>query len=458
MQPCAVQANPLSTATPAAARQRIAVVGTGIAGLSCAWLLAERHEVTVFESEARPGGHSHTVDAPGDDGGTVPVDTGFIVYNEPAYPNLTALFRHLDVPTTATDMSFAVSLDGGALEYAGTDLRGLFAQKRNLLRPRFWNMLRELLRFYREAPRDAHAAGDQALDDYLDAHGYGRAFRDDHLYPMAAAIWSAPAALVGRHPVAAFVRFCENHGLMQVSSRPVWRTVNDGSREYVKRLIPRFADRLQLDQAVIEVRREADGVRLRTRAGWWPQRFDQLVLATHADRSLALLTDPTPEEQTLLGSFAYSRNLAVLHRDPALMPARRAVWSSWNYLAARGSDAPPTVSYWMNRLQPHLPQRLGAELFVTLNPPVPPRPEHLIRTEIYEHPLFDSAAMAAQRRLWSLQGRVRTWFCGAYFGAGFHEDGLQAGLAVAETLGGVRRPWRVPQESGRIHMPEALLQ
>jgi predicted NAD/FAD-binding protein len=453
-------ARPPRTEPHPPARQRIAIVGTGIAGLSCAWLLSERHDVTVFESDSRAGGHSHTVDAPCGEG-TVPVDTGFIVYNEPAYPNLTALFRHLDVPTAATDMSFAVSLDGGALEYAGTDLRGLFAQKRNLLRPRFWSMLRELLRFYREAPRDAPAAGDQALDDYLDAHGYGRAFRDDHLYPMAAAIWSAPAAQVGRYPVAAFVRFCENHGLLQISDRPAWRTVTGGSREYVRRLSRRLAGRLQLDQAVLEVRRERDGavegVRLRTRDGWWPQRFDHVVLATHADRSLALLGDPTPQERRLLGAFAYSRNLAVLHRDRALMPARRAVWSSWNYLATRGSGAPPTVSYWMNRLQPHLPQGPGAEpLFVTLNPPAAPRPEHLIRSDVYEHPLFDVAAMAAQRGLWSLQGGRRTWYCGAYFGAGFHEDGLQAGLAVAEALGGVRRPWRVPQESGRIHLPEAV--
>ncbi|HSD39850.1 MAG TPA: FAD-dependent oxidoreductase [Rhodocyclaceae bacterium] len=456
MQPTALQPPPPAPTTSSRQRQRIAVVGTGIAGLSCAWLLAGQHEVTVFESEPRPGGHSNTVDAPGNDGNMVPVDTGFIVYNEPAYPNLTALFRHLDVPTVATDMSFGVSLDGGQLEYAGTDLRGLFAQKRNLLRPRFWRMLLELLRFYREAPRDALAAGDQTLDDYLDVHGYGRAFRDDHLYPMAAAIWSTPAAQVGRYPVAAFVRFCENHGLLQISDRPVWRTVVGGSREYVIRLSQCFADRLQLDQAVLEVRRETDGVRLRTQHGWWPERFDQIVLATHADSSLALLADPTAEEYSLLGSFAYSRNLAVLHRDPALMPKRSAVWSSWNYLATRGSGAAPTVSYWMNRLQPHLPQGPGAELFLTLNPPVAPRPEHLIRSESYEHPLFDARAMAAQRRLWELQGQQRTWFCGAYFGAGFHEDGLQAGLAVAEALGGVRRPWHVPQESGRICLPEML--
>ena len=290
--------------------QRIAVVGTGISGLSCAWLLSQRHEVTVFESEPRLGGHSHTVDAPGREG-RVPVDTGFIVYNEPAYPNLTALFQHLAVPTAASDMSFAVSLDAGGLEYAGTDLRGLFAQKRNLARPRFWAMLRDLLRFYREAPRDAQVAGDQALDDYLDAHGYGRAFRDDHLYPMAAAIWSTPAAQVGRHPVAAFVRFCENHGLLQISGRPIWRTVVGGSREYVRRLSQPFADRIQLDRAVLELHREPAGVRLRTSAGWWPERFDQVVLATHADRSLALLDVPTGAERALLGALPYSRNLAV---------------------------------------------------------------------------------------------------------------------------------------------------
>jgi predicted NAD/FAD-binding protein len=452
MPPNVSQARAAGPTPHDAQRQRIAVVGAGIAGLSCAWLLAERHEVSVFESEARPGGHSHTVDAPGAAAGTVPVDTGFIVYNEPAYPNLTALFGHLGVPTAATDMSFGVSLDGGELEYAGTDLRGLLAQKRNLLRPRFWQMLRELLRFYREAPRDAQMAGDQALDDYLDAHGYGRAFREDHLYPMAAAIWSAPASQVGRHPVAAFVRFCENHGLLQISDRPVWRTVTGGSREYVRRLCQRFERHMHLDHAVLEVQRDADGVRLRTRHGWWPQRFDQVVMATHADISLALLRNPTPEERRLLGSFAYTRNLAVLHRDPALMPQRPAVWSSWNYLARRGSGQPPTVSYWMNRLQPHLPQDTCSALFVTLNPPVPPRPELLLRSELYEHPLFDARAIAAQRELWGLQGGRRSWFCGAYFGAGFHEDGLQAGLAVAEALGGVRRPWQVPNESGRIHL------
>lgn len=444
--------------------QRIAVVGAGISGLSCAWLLSRKHRVELFEAESRLGGHSHTVDAPCGMA-HVPVDTGFIVYNEPAYPNLSALFRHLDVPTQATDMSFAVSLDQGALEYAGTDLNGLFAQRGNLLRPRFWSMLRDLLRFYREAPRDAAACGDLSLDGYLEARGYGRAFRDDHLYPMGAAIWSSAAADIGRYPVAAFVRFCENHGLLKVSGRPIWRTVNGGSREYVKRLIDDFDGRVHRDEPVTAVLRDAEGVRLRTRRGAWTERFDQVVLATHADQSLRMLSAPTESEQRLLGAFSYTRNLAVLHSDPALMPRRRAVWSSWNYLADRGTAARagqasemPAVTYWMNRLQPHLPQGAdGRPLFVTLNPPSPPHPEHLIRTEVYEHPRFDADAIAAQREFWSLQGRERTWFCGAYLGSGFHEDGLQAGLAVAEALGGVRRPWTVENESGRIHLAPAVM-
>ena len=442
-------------------RLRVAVVGAGISGLSCAWLLSQRHEVQVFEADGRIGGHSHTVDAPcGSLQVPVPVDTGFIVYNEPAYPNLSALFRHLDVPTRASDMSFAVSLNDGGLEYAGTDLNGLFAQRGNLIRPRFWGMLRDLMRFYREAPRDAAECGDLPLDDYLDARGYGRAFRDDHLYPMGAAIWSSSAADIGRYPVAAFVRFCENHGLLKLTDRPVWRTVDGGSREYVRRLVRGFEDRVHRDEPVIAVAREADGVRLRTRRGAWTASFDHVVLATHADQSLRMLTAPTAAEQRLLGAFPYTRNLAVLHRDPALMPRRRAVWSSWNYLAGQGDDTfqlPPTVTYWMNRLQPHLPQgRDASPLFVSLNPSVAPRPEHLIRTDVYEHPRFDAGAIAAQRELWSLQGRQRTWFCGAYFGSGFHEDGLQAGLAVAEALGGVRRPWTVAGESDRIHLPRTV--
>jgi predicted NAD/FAD-binding protein len=426
----------------------IAVVGAGISGLAAAWLLAQRHRVTLYEADGRLGGHSHTVDV-SVDGTSVAVDTGFIVYNEPAYPNLTALFAHLGVATQPSEMSFAVSLDDGALEYSGSDLGGLFAQRGNLVNLRFWSMLRDLVRFYRSAPRDASRAGLMPLDDYLDANGYGLAFREDHLYPMAAAIWSTPAAQIGRYPTEAFVRFCENHHLLSLGERPAWRTVSGGSREYVRRLAAALGDRVRTARPAIAVRRDARGASVVIAEGDPGRRFDQVVVATHADQALGLLDDASSDERRLLGAFRYSRNLAVLHRDPALMPRRRAVWSSWNYAGERSRPGSLSVTYWMNRLQA-IDERLP--LFLTLNPIREPRPELVLRSESYEHPLFDAAAIGAQAGLWSLQGRRRTWFCGAYFGSGFHEDGLQAGLAVAEELGGVRRPWSVAAESGRIRL------
>ncbi|SFE10783.1 NAD(P)/FAD-dependent oxidoreductase [Paracidovorax konjaci] len=426
----------------------IAVIGSGISGLAAAWLLAKRHRVTVYEADARPGGHSHTVEVPGPAGPT-PVDTGFIVYNESAYPNLTALFAHLGVETVPTDMSFAVSLDAGALEYSGSGLSGLFAQRSNVLRPRFWSMLRDLVRFYRQAPQDAASMGLLPLDEYLDRRGFGRAFREDHLYPMAAAIWSTPASRIGQYPTESFVRFCENHQLLDLGQRPAWRTVQGGSRRYVEKLTAALGPgALMLAQPAVEIRRTDTGVYVRTADARESRRHDHVVIATHADQTLRLLPDATEAESHMLGAFGYSRNLAVLHSDPALMPQRRAVWSSWNYASERGLTEGLSVTYWMNRLQ-HLPQ--SHPLFLTLNPIRDPHPQHVLHTQVYEHPIFDGGALRAQKELWALQGQRRTWFCGAYFGAGFHEDGLQAGLAVAEELGGVRRPWTVPQESGRIH-------
>ena len=429
----------------------IAVVGSGISGLSAAWLLGQRHRVTLFEAAPRLGGHTNTVVvdvAAGSGTRSQAVDTGFIVYNEATYPNLTALFAHLRVPTQASEMSFAVSLDDGALEYAGTDLNGLFAQRRNLLRPRFLLMLRDLLRFYREAPRKVQALETLSLGAFLDRDGYGRAFRDDHLLPMAAAIWSAPSRTLLDFPAVSFVRFCENHGLLRVTNRPVWRTVSGGSRAYIGPLSVPFRDRVRLGRRIRAVRRGPDGVTLRDETGE-AARFDHVVIATHADQALAMLEAPGVRERAVLGAFRYSTNHAVLHGDARFMPRRRAVWASWNYLGRRGADADAVcVTYWMNRLQS---LESAPDLFVTLNPPR--RPDGVLREETYAHPIFDLDALAAQKQLWSLQGQGNVWFCGAHFGAGFHEDGLQAGLAVAEALGGVRRPWVVQDESGRIVLP-----
>jgi predicted NAD/FAD-binding protein len=430
-------------------RRDIAVIGTGIAGMSCAWLLHKAHDVTVYEAADRIGGHAHTIEV-SEGHGRFPVDTGFIVYNEATYPNLTALFAHLGVPTVASDMSFAASLDGGRLEYAGTGLRGLFAQKRNIVRPRFWSMLRDLRRLYAQAPSDPvlQNADTVTLGEWLDAHGYGRAVQQDHLLPMAAAIWSTRAQDVRDYPAAAFFRFCDNHGLLRLRDRPLWRTVMGGSSAYVSRLTAPYADRILLNRGITGVQRTEAGIFLSDSAGA-ARRFDEVVFATSATRALALLADPGKTERDLLGAVNVSCNEAILHTDTTLMPKRRNVWASWNFIGGGDPASPPCVTYWMNNLQ-SLPTK--KQIFVTLNPVRPPAPGTILHAQTYEHPLFDVAAMQAQRRIWSIQGERNTWFCGAWLGAGFHEDGVQSGLAVAEAIGGVRRPWRVENESARIHL------
>lgn len=438
------------------ARKRIAVIGSGISGLSAAWLLSRRHDVTLFERDSRPGGHSRTVDVAMRHGRLQPVDTGFIVYNETTYPNLTCLFEHLGVATRQSDMSFSVSLDEGKLEYSGgSDFRGLFAQRKNLLSPRFWSMLRDLFRFYREAPAHAGKLGLATLGEFLAEHRYGRAFRDDHLLPMAAAIWSAPAPAILDYPAEAFIRFCENHGLLRIRNRPSWRTVAGGSRAYVNAMLSQFDGKLFLNRGVGRILRQ-DGRVLITDLDRWTEEFDHVVIATHADQALAMLGDPSEAERGLLSAFKYSRNAAVLHDDRSLMPKRRQIWSSWNYLGRRHRDGQTgelCVSYWMNRLQGISDPR---PLIVTLNPQTALRPGSVIDSVLFDHPIFDNAALQAQRLFWSHQGERNTWYCGAYLGAGFHEDGLQAGLAVAESLG-AQRPWSLPHPSDRLCLPGVAL-
>lgn len=430
-------------------RKRIAVVGSGIAGLSCAWLLSQRHDVTVYEADRRLGGHANTVVAPTPSGG-LPVDMGFIVYNEATYPNLTALFAHLKVATQPAEMSFGVSLDDGALEYGSAHPLAIFAQPSNLVNGRFWSMLRDLVRFYREAPQALAALELQplTLGELLERGRYGRAFQEDHLLPQVGAIWSTSPARARDYPAEALIRFFENHGLLKLLRRPQWRTVAGGSRRYVDALSAAFAGRIRLGSAVTRVVRGGGGVSVFDAAGC-DGSFDAVVIAAHADQALGMLAEPTAAERDVLGAFRYTRNRAVLHDDPGLMPRRRAAWSAWNHIGRRSDLAGFCVTYWMNELQSLKSSR---DLFVTLNPDRPIAPERVVQAIDYEHPLFDAAALGAQRRLWWLQGEGGVWFCGAHFGAGFHEDALQAGLAVAERLGGVRRPWRVEAESARIHL------
>ena len=430
----------------------IAVVGSGISGLSSAWLLSKRHRVTVYEKSDRVGGHSNTVNLELN-GKTTPVDTGFIVYNPPSYPNLVAFFEALGVVTKDTDMSFAVSNNNGALEYAGTDFNGLFAQRRNLVNPFFLRMLWDISRFYRMSPNwIASLPANMTLGQLIEQEGFSKTFRDQHLLPMGAAIWSTPAEKMLDYPALAFLRFCANHGLLQITNRPQWRTVEGGSQQYVSKITSALGDTIHTNRGVRAIRREAGGVIVEDWRGQ-RNRYDHVVLACHADEALRMLNDPDSNEQLLLSSFRFERNRTILHSDTALMPKRQAVWSSWNYISQQHTDDSDKlcVSYWMNKLQGITSPE---PLIVTLNPVAEPREGSVHASFLYDHPVMDSTAIAAQKSLWSLQGRRNTWFCGAWFGSGFHEDGLQSGLAVAEALGGERRPWKVENENGRIHTPE----
>ncbi len=424
---------------PYARRLKVAVVGSGISGASAAWALDRRHDVTLYEADDRPGGHTATVDIDYD-GTPVSVDTGFIVYNTHNYPNLTAMFEHFGVATHESDMSFSLSLDHGALEWCGDNLASVFAQKRNILRPSFLLMLREIFRFNRLCLTDREAGHLKArsIGDYLDWRGFSPGFRNNYLIPMAAAIWSTPAKRMLEFPATHFVNFFENHRLIH-AERPQWRTVSGGSRNYLRHLLAPLGDRLRLSTPVRQVIRDDAGVEIVDGSGH-SERFDHVVFACHTDQALAALGAPTPTEKALLTAIPYRPNRVVLHRDTALMPKRRRAWASWNYLRStnENEDADVAVTYWMNRLQ-GIDQSMP--LFVTLNPDREPAPETVFAEFSYDHPQFGTDAMEIQKAVESIQGHNASSYAGAWTGYGFHEDGLLSGIRAAERLGATF-PWR----------------
>jgi predicted NAD/FAD-binding protein len=420
-------------------RQRIAVVGAGISGLASAWLLSRDYEVTLFEAGAYLGGHTNTVDVTLE-GTSHPVDTGFLVYNDRTYPNLIALFALLGVESVPTEMSFAVSLENPDLEWAGSSLATVFGQKRNLLRPQFWAMLTDILRFNRESQSwlDANPDDRRSLRAYLTENRYSAAFADWYLLPMAAAIWSCPTGQMLDMPLATFIRFCRNHGLLQVFDRPQWRTVKGGGREYVRRIAAQLDD-VRLACPVRRIERSPLGLRVHHAYG--AEDFDQIVLACHSDQALAIAGGAVSEwQRRVLAAVRYQPNRAVLHTDRALLPRDEKLWSAWNYFAGSGEAGhqPVGVSYLINRLQP-LP--FETPVVVTLNPAREPDPARVIAEFDYDHPIFDGAAIAAQQRLASVQGEHGIWLAGAWGSYGFHEDGLKSALRVANGLG-VLAPWQ----------------
>ncbi|MFP4075740.1 MAG: NAD(P)/FAD-dependent oxidoreductase, partial [Halochromatium sp.] len=396
-------------------RKQIAVIGSGIAGLAAAWLLGRQHQVTLIEKNDYVGGHTHTIDVD-EAGQRLAIDTGFIVYNIANYPLLTRLFEQLGVATRESDMSFSASIGPGAIEYSGDSLNSLFAQRRNLLRPRFLRMVSDILRFNRRCKRMLREGGFDGLSvgALLERERMSEHFRDHFLLPMAAAIWSCPTRTMLDFPAESLARFFNNHGLLNLIDRPLWRSVSGGSARYVERFLEDIGhEQVRLDAAQA-VHRTEHGVEVSLASGARP-RFDDVVLACHADQALALLQQPSAAEQDLLGRFRYQPNRTYLHTDSGLMPQRRQVWSSWNYLSQVAQDGTSAVSvtYWMNRLQGLETQH---DYLVSLNPLRPPAEETIIAEMLYDHPVFDQAAMDAQPRLADLQGQDRLWFCGSYFG------------------------------------------
>ncbi|MDA0589881.1 MAG: FAD-dependent oxidoreductase [Planctomycetota bacterium] len=421
---------------------KIAIIGAGISGLTAAYRLSLTHEITLFEANDYPGGHTNTVDVELD-GERQAIDTGFIVFNDRTYPNFIKLVEELGVRSQPTSMSFSVRCDAANLEYNGSSLNGLFAQRRNLLRPSFYRMLADIVRFNREAPGLALSrpeSDETTVREFLARHRYSREFAEHYLLPMGAAIWSCPIGTFENFPIRFIIEFYRNHGLLSIRNRPTWRVIEGGSRNYVAKMTERFPDRIRLSTAIEQVRRSAKEVTVIPRNGL-PESFDHVIFACHSDQALRMLTDPTAAERDVLSEFPYERNIAVLHTDRSVLPRRRRAWASWNYhLAGRSSRSGPspgesgpaaTVTYQMNLLQNLRSQH---DFNVTLNSDEMIDPAKVLRRFEYQHPIFTVRRAAAQARHRELINVNRTSFCGAYWGNGFHEDGVVSALRVCEAL------------------------
>ena len=423
-------------------RQRLAIIGTGVAGMGCAHFLRHKYDLTLFEQNSHVGGHSNTV-CVSEDGRELPVDTGFMVFNHVTYPHLTRLFRELDVPTKPTSMSFSVKHEASGVEYNGRDLNTLFGQRKNLGNPRYWKFLLKINRFNKET---VEALNDplyarMTLGEYAEHRGYGQDFLDLYIVPMGSAVWSTPPSLMLKFPALTLMRFWYNHGFLGMRTRHPWWTVDGGAREYVRRLTKPFADRIRKDDPVVKVERCAGGHRVIT-GGGGDEVFDRVILACHGDQARALLADPTDMEAELLSCFNYQPNVATLHTDEQFMPNTKLCWASWNYLVETGQGGEPRTSthYWMNSLQGVSDK---VNYFVSINAPATLDRSKVIREIHYEHPLFDLAAIDAQKRLPDLNAAGQETcrqFCGSYFRYGFHEDAFGSAVNLSELILG-RDPW-----------------
>lgn len=409
---------------------KIAIIGSGISGLTAAHTLRQRHDITLFEANAYVGGHTNTINVELD-GERQRIDTGFIVFNDWTYPNYIRLLDELGVPSQPTSMSFSVCCERTGLEYNGNNLNGLFAQRSNLLRPSFYRMLRDILRFNRDAPALLDSDNEElTIDDYVRRERYSREFVDHYLFPMGSAIWSCPPDKFARFPIRFIVEFYRNHGLLSVTNRPIWRVIQNGSRSYVDALTAPFRDRIVLNCPVQSVRRLTDGIELHA-ASRGNERFDHAIFACHSDQALRILADPTALETELLGAFPYEPNVAVLHTDTSVLPRRRRAWAAWNYHIQNRDPNKATVTYNMNILQ----QLRSRHVFcVTLNGEDRIDPERIIQRIVYHHPIYTVRRAAVQKRQHELINTNHTSYCGAYWGNGFHEDGVNSALAVCRGL------------------------